>query len=390
MGSCMSSTAAAANLKHRDGTAAPDDEAPIPGSNEGTKQNPTSSVLSPSVTLQNLLNKPNLADVRNVGERGIRDVGTKMEVGAHHLRNVFAKPLEMTWGTSYQPPMFPKSETEKETLEEMLKQNYVFENLKHAQIFPLVQALEKTTVEADATIIRQGDRGDWFYVLYDGVCDFLVDNAKVGSAERGDSFGELALLYDAPRAATVKAATDCTLYRVDQAAFRHILQAQAQSGEETKTELLSNVVFLKDLAASERSKLASVMTPKPFKEGDLLMKKGESLEHFIILKEGKVNMTDIGKDNIRYEDTTVGPGEYMGEGAITANVPNFFNATALTDGMAFVIDRRTFQKVLGDLDGLIIRSLDRKFLVRVVFFVVVVFLALQFVQYAFILSIKGA
>jgi len=46
-----------------------------------------------------------------------------------------------------------------------------------------------------------------------------------------------------------------------------------------------------------------------------------------------------------------------------AGVPNYFNATALTDGMAFVIDKGTFETVLGKLDGLIIRSLDRKFLV---------------------------
>jgi len=163
-----------------------------------------------------------------------------------------------------------------------------------------------------ATIIEQGAAGDYFYVLSDGVCDFLVNGKKVGQANPGDSFGELALLYDAPRAATVQAATNCTLYRVDQAAFRHILRDQAQSGEQSKAQLLEKVVFLKDLAAAERKKLAAVMTPKPFSKGDALMRKGSQVKFFTLISEGEVKKTDIGKGNIHYEDTVIKAGDYMG------------------------------------------------------------------------------
>lgn len=326
-----------------------------------TSKGPTNkrASLSPSVTLQNLLNRPNLGDWTNSKTRN-----KYVKEGAHHLRNVFAKPMEAWQNNNYTVPVFPKTEEEKEQLETALKQNFVFENLKHEQIFPLVQALEMNHVKSNATLIRQGDKGDYFYILSEGTCNFVVDGQVVGQAHAGDSFGELALLYDAPRAATVIADTDCVLYRVDQQTFRYILQAQAQIAEDTKVELLKKVVFLTDLAESERTKLAAVMTPRPFHEGDVLMKKGERVESFWLIDQGTVKKSEIGKGNVRYEDTVVSAGEYMGEAALVSHVPNFFNAVALSDGMAFVIDRTTFDDVLGNFDGLVMRSLDRKRLVR--------------------------
>ena len=283
--------------------------------------------------------------------------------GAHHLRNVFAKPLDLTTFKSYQVPVHVKSEEEKEFIEEQLKKNYIFENLNHAKIFPLVQAFESTSARKGSTIIQQGDKGDYFYLLAEGECEFCVDDQVVGRAAKGDSFGELALLYDAPRAATVKAATDCNLYRVDQQAFRHILQQQATEGEQTKLDLLDKVDFLKDLATSERTKLANVMTPKPFHKDDVLLKKGEGIDSFWILQKGEVKKADIDAGNAHYQDVVIRAGEYMGEAALAAGQPNYYNAIAMTDGMAFCIDKDTFDRVLGNLDGLILRSTDRKVLV---------------------------
>ena len=338
------------------------DPASVPGPEESATTQPPRSVLSslsPSVTLQTLLHRPNLTDLTKVGAKVANE-------GAHHLRNIFAKPLDFSRKPSL--PVHPKSEQEKEWLEDALRQNFVFENLPHAQLFPLVLAFEEVSMPSGATIIAQGEPGDYFYVLREGTVEFatLTAAGPVGQAHEGDSFGELALLYDAPRAATVTALTDCRLYRVGQFVFRQALQSLAQENADEKINLLNQVPFLKDLAESERMKLASVMTPKPFHKDELLIEKGTSPDVFWIIHKGTVSVTDIGTGTVHYEDVTIGPGQTMGEATLATNRPQYCNATALEDGMAFVIDKSTFETVLGDFQGLILRSMDRKKLVCVV------------------------
>lgn len=75
--------------------------------------------------------------------------------------------------------------------------------------------------EADSVIIQQGDDGDNFYVIDQGQVEVFKEEEgqepkKVLDLQQGGSFGELALIYNQPRAATVKAKTDVALWAIDQ------------------------------------------------------------------------------------------------------------------------------------------------------------------------------
>ena len=294
-----------------------------------------------------------------------------------HLRNIFAKPLqELLNLETYKPPVHAKPKEERDFILQALQNNFVFESLsnnsEHNKLAPLVDAFEKCTVAQDEIIIQQGDVvGDYFYIIQTGTCQFLIDGKPVGVAGPGDSFGELALLYTTPRAATVQAihAGGATLFRVDQATFRYILKKQTEEGMSTKNDLLQGISFLKELRQEERDKLLQVMQPKRFVAGEYLMKKGDKGDYFYILKEGKVKATDIGVGDTKYEDVTLGPGEYFGERAIMTGEPRMANVVAVTDGMCFDIDKDTFEKVLGNLNDLILRSQDTRVLSAIKIFV---------------------
>lgn len=80
-------------------------------------------------------------------------------------------------------------------------------------------------LQAGEEIILQGDHGDMFYVLEEGTVDVFVkkggaEEALIHTYEAGSTFGELALLYGSPRAATCRAATDCVLWTLDRLSFR--------------------------------------------------------------------------------------------------------------------------------------------------------------------------
>jgi len=282
---------------------------------------------------------------------------------AHHVRNVFATPFEMMDLATYRTPVHEHTPEETKLIESALKKNFVFEQMSAKESLPLVKAFEKTNVASGEVVIKQGDEGNYFYVILKGSFVFEVDGKEVGRAKAGDSFGELALLYNCPRAATVKAAEESVLFRVDQKTFRYILQAQTKEGSAEKMKLLKGVDFLKDLGDVEINKLIDVMTPKKFAKGEYLMKKGDEADNFWIVEEGKAKVANITAGNTKYEDLEIGPGQYAGERAIMTGEKRAADVIAQTDVLAFGIDKDTFATVLGELEYVIQHSMDKQRLV---------------------------
>lgn len=81
----------------------------------------------------------------------------------------------------------------------------------------------------------------------------------------GESFGELALLYNAPRAATIIAKSDCLLWALDRETFNHIVKDASAKKRELYEEFLKNWFLLKNIDDPyEKTKIADVLETKTF------------------------------------------------------------------------------------------------------------------------------
>ncbi len=105
---------------------------------------------------------------------------------------------------------------------ELLRANPIFAPLPGSTLEQLADALEEVRAPAGEEIVRQGEPGDRFYLIKDGTLDVYIDGKLVQALEPGDSFGEIALLRDVPRTATVQTRTVAVLYALDR---RHFLAA---------------------------------------------------------------------------------------------------------------------------------------------------------------------
>jgi Cyclic nucleotide-binding domain/Major Facilitator Superfamily len=103
----------------------------------------------------------------------------------------------------------------------------MFASLSVAATEQVASRLLPVEAPAATTIIRQGERGEHFYILSDGALDVVQDGRPIALAQAGDFFGEIALLRDAPRTATVTARVDSRLYALARSDFLDAVSGHA-------------------------------------------------------------------------------------------------------------------------------------------------------------------
>ena len=132
------------------------------------------------------------------------------------------------------PKVVEKSQEMKTKIKDRLKVSFMFKALGDEELNIVVDAMEEAKVQANQEVIKQGDKGDILYVVEEGKLDCykLFDGEEesklVRTYEPGDAFGELALLYNAPRAATIITKEECQLWQLDRHTFNHIVKDAAQ------------------------------------------------------------------------------------------------------------------------------------------------------------------
>ncbi|MBD0328770.1 MAG: MFS transporter [Thermoleophilia bacterium] len=125
-----------------------------------------------------------------------------------------------------------------------------FAPLPPAALETLAARLGRETYRAGAAIVRQGEAGDRFYVVAEGELDVHVDGRPAPRLKTGDSFGEIALLRDVPRTATVVAATDVELYALARDDFLAAVAGYAESAEAASAVVAARLASLRPLGVS--------------------------------------------------------------------------------------------------------------------------------------------
>ena len=148
------------------------------------------------------------------------------------------------------------------------------------------------------TVMKQGDKGDFFYVCERGVFDVYVSGAdgtqnKVHTYAVTDGnhpcFGELALMYAKPRAATVKCASAGLLWGLDRAGFRTV---QQHSAGNDATRVLRSVALLSPLRFDQLQAVRDHMADATFEAGTVIAAKGAAADSFIIVLRGTAQIID--------------------------------------------------------------------------------------------------
>jgi CRP-like cAMP-binding protein len=277
----------------------------------------------------------------------------------------------------------PKTEDDKKLIADAFRANKnlsAMVQLDDAKLQALIDVAWRENVKAGEALITEGDlSADYFYVCDSGsfkvtVADEEDSNgngngqksaeqlASQGSVvkeySKGGSFGELALLYLVPRAATVTAKEDSAVWVIDRTNFKKELMKVSNNKIAEYIKYLDHVEVLHSLLAEEKEAVAKALVEMHFSKGDIVLQQGEKGNTFYILYEGEVN---IIKDNVQVTSLAAsvsrGKTQFFGEKALLESEGRAATVQVASEtAKALVLDRDSFNMLLGPLKDIMEKS----------------------------------
>ncbi|XP_001356691.4 cGMP-dependent protein kinase, isozyme 2 forms cD4/T1/T3A/T3B isoform X1 [Drosophila pseudoobscura] len=263
---------------------------------------------------------------------------------------------------------YDKNERSRELIKSAILDNDFMKNLDLSQIREIVDCMYPVKYPAKNLIIKEGDVGSIVYVMEDGRVEVSREGKYLSTLSGAKVLGELAILYNCQRTATITAISECNLWAIERQCFQTIMMRTGLIRQAEYTDFLKSVPIFKDLADDTLIKISDVLEETHYQRGDYIVRQGARGDTFFIISKGKVRVT------IKQQDTQeekfirmLGKGDFFGEKALQGD--DLRTANIICDSpegvSCLVIDRETFNQLISNLDEIKHRYDDEGALERI-------------------------
>jgi CRP-like cAMP-binding protein/Zn-dependent protease len=225
-----------------------------------------------------------------------------------------------------------------------------------AELRHIASYLRVEDVETGRVIVRQGARGDRFYVLLDGTVRVVRVAAdehveRLATLGPGDYFGEAALVANVPRTATIVAETPAHLLSLDAGHFRRWLASRVDVDAAVHRTLaerqqLARLPLFAGVGSAELDRLAAKMLITRYSAGDTIVEQGAAGDRFFAVVDGRVQVVrtdELGRETVLAE---LGVGDFFGEMALLDRAPRSATVRALSPVETYTLAADAFHQML--------------------------------------------
>lgn len=244
-----------------------------------------------------------------------------------------------------------KSDRSKDLIKSAILDNDFMKNLEMSQIQEIVDCMYPVDYDKNSCIIKEGDVGSLVYVMEDGKVEVTKEGLKLCTMGPGKVFGELAILYNCTRTATVRTVSSVKLWAIDRQCFQTIMMRTGLIKHAEYMELLKSVLTFRGLPEEILSKLADVLEETHYEDGNYIIRQGARGDTFFIISKGKVTMTREdcpGQEPVYLR--SMGRGDSFGEKALQGEDIRTANVIAAETVTCLVIDRDSYKHLIGGLE----------------------------------------
>ena len=178
----------------------------------------------------------------------------------------------------------------KAVIEQALSRFFGEENAK-TRLRLVFSAVEREEIAADKYIINEGEPGDKLYIIEKGELEITINQKLVRTMARGDMVGELALLYDAPRSATVRTMTEVVAWTLSREHFKSVQVVSTSAVQLQREKWLIGSTDLASLSRIELSRLIGVMQHQKFSDGQEIFVEGLPTDQVVLIESGRARVT---------------------------------------------------------------------------------------------------
>jgi CRP-like cAMP-binding protein/ribonuclease BN (tRNA processing enzyme) len=202
-------------------------------------------------------------------------------------------------------------------------------------------------IPAQSVIIQQNAPGDKFYVILTGTAAVIDKHQILVHISRGDFFGEIALLENIPRTASIQATSSVKLFEIDKDVF---LQFAKETGVAERLRkiyqirpALLHVTLFSQLTPSLLNWVIEKSHEEYFRPGEVIIREGDIGDRFYIIVDGKVDVT-LKDEPVKV--ATLGKGDCFGEMALLTQRRRTATVTAASIVQLFSFTEDTLQELL--------------------------------------------
>ncbi|XP_014244772.1 cGMP-dependent protein kinase, isozyme 1-like isoform X2 [Cimex lectularius] len=242
----------------------------------------------------------------------------------------------------------------KQLIKSALLENDFLKNLEPGQMRDIVDCMYSRVCIKGSFLIKEGEAGSHLYVSASGQFEVIKEGAVLGTLGPGKAFGELAILYNCTRTASIRVVENAEVWVLDRRVFKNIMLRSGLQRLEDSISFLQSVPLLHNLSQTLLCKIADSMQLEFYPGGQYIVRQGATGDTFYILSCGNVKVTQKLPGEIQEEEVrTLSRGDYFGEQALLKEDSRTANVIALPPGVeCLTLDRESFMLLIGDLSEL--------------------------------------
>lgn len=238
-------------------------------------------------------------------------------------------------------------------LVESLNSHFIFTNLSSDELENVIAKMFYCSVGQGKYVFKQGDSASCFFILEKGEIQVEIDGQVKKTLGRGTGFGELALLYNAPRSASIKAFEKSFFWAIDRKTFRLLVEEITTKNFKKNRAFLDKVNFFKSMTSSQKDSIASALITQKFNKDQIIVSEGDQADSYYIIRKGKVDCVKVNGDIVRVLEE----GDSFGETALYENTTRGLTVKASEDNVKMLaLSRDSLQSILGAQINLVINS----------------------------------